>query len=113
MVEYIQVLTAVDDEKKVDEIACALLEARVAACVQIMGPIRSSYWWKGKIEQAKEWMCLAKAKAEDYKEIETIIKSVHPYEVPEILAVPISFGYDPYLNWICRETAPRQRHAHT
>jgi periplasmic divalent cation tolerance protein len=102
--EYIQVLTTVDDEKKAGEIAKAILEKRVAACVQILGPISSSYWWKGKIEQAKEWICLAKARAEDYEQLQSVIKSVHPYEVPEILAIPVIFGNPPYLDWVREET---------
>jgi periplasmic divalent cation tolerance protein len=104
MEEYIQVLTTVDDEKKASEIANAILDERVAACVQILGPISSSYWWKGKIEHAKEWICLAKARAEDYEKLQAVIKSVHPYEVPEILAVPVSFGNPAYLNWVRDET---------
>jgi len=102
--KFIQVLTTVDDEKKANDIARAILEKRVAACVQVFGPISSSYWWKGKIEQAKEWICLAKARADDYEELQSVIKSVHPYEVPEIIATPITFGNPAYLNWVRDET---------
>jgi periplasmic divalent cation tolerance protein len=105
MEEYIQVLTTVDDEKKASEIASAVLEKRVAACVQILGPISSFYWWKGKIEQAREWICLAKAKAEDYEKLQAVIKGIHPYEVPEILATPVSFGNPAYLKWVRDETS--------
>ena len=105
--ECIQILTTVNDEKKADEIASLLLRKRIVACVQIIGPISSSCWWKGKMVKANEWMCLAKARAEDYEEIETTIKSVHPYEVPEILAVPVHFGNSAYLSWIREETAPK------
>ena len=107
--EYIQVLTSVNDEKKASEIANAILERRVAACVQILGPILSSYWWKGKIEQAKEWICLAKAKTEDYEELQAVIRSIHPYEVPEILATPIAYGNPEYLNWVRDETSQNTR----
>jgi periplasmic divalent cation tolerance protein len=105
MEKYIQVLTTVADEKKANEVASAVLENRVAACVQVLGPISSFYWWKGKIEQAKEWVCLAKAKAEDYEKLQAVIKSVHPYEVPEILAMPVSFGNPAYLKWVRNETS--------
>lgn len=106
--EYIQVLTTVDDEKKANEIARAILEKRVAACVQVLGPISSSYWWKGKIEQAKEWICLAKARADDYEELQSVIKAVHPYEVPEILAMPVVSGNPAYLNWVRDETSRKK-----
>lgn len=105
--EYVQVLTTVNDEKKASEIASILLETRVAACVQIIGPIASSCWWKGKIIQANEWMCLAKAKSKDYPKIEMIIKNTHPYKVPEILAIPVHFGNPAYLSWIREETLSR------
>lgn len=104
MSEYIQVLTTIDKEEKAKTIATTLLEKRVASCVQIFGPITSSYWWNGKIEQAREWICLAKGKTKDYEKIEATIKSVHPYEVPEILAIPISNGNADYFNWIRAET---------
>jgi len=102
--EFIQVLTTVDDEGKAKGIANAILEKRLAACVQVIGPISSSYWWKEKIEHSKEWICLAKARAEDYEQLQSVIKSVHPYEVPEIIATPISFGNPAYLNWVRDET---------
>ena len=106
MNEFIQILTTVNDEKKAGEIARLLLRKRIVACVQIIGPISSSCWWKGSMVEAKEWMCLAKARAIDYEEIEATIKSAHPYEVPEILAVPVHFGNPAYLSWIREETAP-------
>lgn len=105
--EFIQVLTTVDDEEKASEIARVLLEKRVAACVQILGPIASSYWWKGKIERTNEWMCMAKARAADYEAIEATIRDIHPYEVPEILALPLYAGYAAYLKWIHEETTTR------
>lgn len=112
MSEYIQVLSTIDEEEKAKEITKKLLEQRVASCVQIFGPVTSSYWWKGRIEQAQEWMCLAKGKAEDYKKIEATIKSIHPYEVPEIVAIPISYGNIDYLQWIRSETTKRRMSNH-
>jgi len=104
MTEFIQVITSVDSEGKAGEIARRLLEERLAACVQVLGPVRSGYWWKEKIEEAEEWLCLIKAKAADYERIESSIKEVHPYEVPEILALPITAGNPRYLEWLWRET---------
>jgi len=105
--ECIQVVTTVDDEKKANEIARVLLETRLVACVQIIGPIKSSCWWKGKIMKGEEWMCLANARTKDYEKIQATIKTMHSYDVPEILAFPIYFGNSAYLNWIHEETASR------
>ena len=102
--EFIQVITSVDSREKAEEIARKLLEGRLAACVQVLGPMRSRYWWEGKLEEAEEWLCLIKAKATDYPKIESAIKAAHPYKVPEILAMPIAKGNPDYLEWLRRET---------
>ncbi len=104
MTEFIQVFTTVDSEEKANKIASKLLDDRIAGCVQVFGPISSRYWWKGKIEQATEWFCLIKAKRRDYDAIETSIKKIHPYDVPEILALPVLDGNPDYLKWIQSET---------
>jgi periplasmic divalent cation tolerance protein len=70
----------------------------------VSGPIKSGYWWNGKIERAKEWYCLIKGRAEDYSLIEANIKKMHCYKVPEILATPILQGDPKYLRWIRDET---------
>jgi len=105
MAEFIQVVTSIDSEGKAGEIARKLLEERLAACVQVLGPVRSRYWWEGKLEEAEEWLCLVKAKAADYERIESAIKAAHPYTVPEILAMPIATGNPDYLDWLRRETS--------
>ncbi len=109
MTEFIQVVTTVDNERRANEIARKLLRERVASCVQVFGPINSSYWWKGKIEQAKEWFCLVKARSKDYRIIEAEIKKIHPYDLPEILALPILGGNADYLKWIRSETTRKTR----
>lgn len=105
MSEYVQIFATVDSRENAKRIAEKLLSDRLASCVQIIGPVSSAYWWKGRIEEATEWLCLAKSKAEDYEKIEAGIKSVHPYEVPEIVVTPISGGNVDYLRWIEEETA--------
>ena len=105
--EFVQVLTTVESEGKAKEIADSLLRQRLAACVQVSGPISSSYWWNDKIEHAHEWICLAKSRSQDYDRIEAAIKSTHPYELPEILAIPVIHGNIDYLHWIYKETAPK------
>ena len=103
--KFIQVSTTVDSEKVADRVAARLLRERLASCVQVFGPIRSSYWWNGKIEHVKEWYCLIKARAKDYRSIEATISEVHSYKVPEILAAPVLEGNPDYLRWIGAETS--------
>jgi periplasmic divalent cation tolerance protein len=77
---------------------------RVALLFDLFPP--SLYWWEGEIEEAGEWICLAKAKARDYPGIESLIKENHSYGVPEILAIPVSAGNKAYLAWISGVTSP-------
>ena len=100
MPSFIQVVTTTEKKEDAERIAACLVEKRLAACVQIAGPITSLYRWKGKIEKAQEWQCWIKSKEALYKEIEKAIKSVHPYEVPEIIAIPIVTGNRDYLEWL-------------
>ena len=70
----------------------------------MIGPITSTYWWNGTVESAAEWLCLVKSRAELYGEVEKMIQLVHPYDVPEILAVPVVAGSARYLGWLGAET---------
>jgi len=106
MTEYVQVLTTVDSEAVAERVATALIEARLAACVQTAGPIVSRYRWQGKVEEQREWQCLAKTEAALYPEVEKAIRAVHPYEEPEILAIPILTGSAGYLAWISESVGP-------
>ena len=100
MKPYIQVLTTTKKKEDAERIAVTLVEKKLAACVQITGPIMSVYRWKGNIERASEWQCWIKSKEALYREIEETIKSIHPYEVPEIIATPIVAGSGEYLGWL-------------
>lgn len=100
MEEYIQVFTAVEKKEDAERIANALLEKRLAGCVQITGPVSSTYWWKDKLEKAQEWLCFIKTSRSLYGELEKTIKETHPYETPEIIAVPIVAGSKDYLDWL-------------
>jgi periplasmic divalent cation tolerance protein len=102
--EYIQVFTTVEKREDADRIASTVVQHRVAACAQIVGPIRSIYWWKGKMEEAEEWLCVMKTRQDLFPALEKEIKSAHPYEVPEIVALPIVAGSKSYLDWIGEET---------
>lgn len=104
MVDYIEVHTAIDSREGAQKIADTLVSRRLAACVQVSGPITSTYWWQGKMEQAEEWLCTAKTRRELYDQLEQAIREVHTYEVPEILAVSIVVGNADYLDWLSQET---------
>lgn len=106
MTEFIKLITTVDDESKARIIQEKLVQKRVAACAHVFGPISSCFWWEGKIEKAKEWICVAKLRSEDYKIAERLIKENHPNTVSEIIAIPISSGNIDYLNWIENVTKP-------
>ena len=101
--EYVQVLTTTEAREEAESIARALTEQRLAACVQIVGPVTSTYRWKGKEETAEEWLCLIKSRKALYERIEEAIKAIHSYETPEIIALPIVAGSAAYLNWLNEE----------
>lgn len=100
MTKYIQIITSVSKREDAEKIAQTLLDKKLAACVQIIGPIQSQYWWKGKIEKAKEFLILIKSRRDLYEKIEDTLKKIHPYTVPEILAVPVVVGNKDYLTWL-------------
>lgn len=103
MEEYIQVSTTTEKKEDAEKIARNLVEKRLAGCVQILGPVTSAYWWKGNLESAKEWLCLIKSTKVLYPQVEEAIKALHPYETPEIIAVPIVAGSRDYLEWLKQE----------
>jgi periplasmic divalent cation tolerance protein len=94
------VLTTAGSQEEAERISGALVERRLAACVQVVGPVSSRYRWRGAIEQEEEWQCLAKTEAVRYPEVEAAIRELHSYEEPEIVAVPIIEGSSGYLEWI-------------
>jgi periplasmic divalent cation tolerance protein len=106
MEDYIQVLVSIDSEERAHGLQRLILEHRAAACVQVLGPISSAYWWHGQIEEAQEWLCLAKTRRSEYHRLESLVKESHPYETPGIVAIPILAGSEEYLAWIDAETRP-------
>jgi periplasmic divalent cation tolerance protein len=103
MKAYIQITTTTETKEQAENIAKHLVEAKIAACVQIVGQITSIYRWKGKVENAQEWLFLIKTRDDLYNKVEDAIKNLHPYETPEIIAVPIIKGSKEYLIWIDEE----------
>ena len=98
------VLTNLPDATSAHALAGALVEARLAACVNILAPCRSVYRWQGKTENAAEVPVLIKTTAARYAALEAAIRARHPYELPEIIAVPVVRGLPGYLAWIENET---------
>ncbi len=105
--EYIQVSTTIEKKENAEKIAKTLVEKRLAACIQILGPIVSTYRWKGNVETAGEWICFIKSKRALYDKLEKAIKEMHPYETPEIVAMPIISGSKEYLEWLNSELQSR------
>ena len=97
---HIIILITAKDKKEADKIAKALIKNKLAACVNIIGSLRSIFRWQGKIDQAKEALLIVKSKKEKFDRIVKLVKSAHSYAVPEIIAMPIVSGFKPYLDWI-------------
>ena len=100
------VLTNLPDRAAAERLADALIEKRLAACVNILAPCRSVYRWKDAVQHDDEYPMLIKATAEGYPALEAAIRAGHPYELPEIIAVPIERGLPAYLDWIATQTYP-------
>jgi periplasmic divalent cation tolerance protein len=100
MLDVIQVITTVDSEEDAQNIAGAVVGERLAACAQVIGPISSTYHWNGDITNAEEWMVILKSRTDLFPELDALIQQLHPYDVPELLAVPIIAAGRSYLDWI-------------
>ncbi|MBM3332575.1 divalent-cation tolerance protein CutA [candidate division WOR-3 bacterium] len=100
MEKYLQLATTTPRRSVARRIARALVDSRLAACVQIVGPIESVYRWQGKIETASEWLCLIKTTRARLRAIAAMVQKHHPYDTPELVALPISAGSRRYLEWL-------------
>jgi periplasmic divalent cation tolerance protein len=100
------VLTNLPDRAAAERIGDLLIEKKLAACVNILAPCRSVYRWKDAVQHDEEHPLLIKTTAERYAELEQAIRGAHPYELPEIIAVPIERGLPDYLDWVSAETKP-------
>ncbi|GCE19447.1 divalent-cation tolerance protein CutA [Dictyobacter kobayashii] len=108
MVQFIDVRTATAQKEDAQKIAKALVDQRCAASSQVSGPIESTYWWKGKMVTAEEWVVTAKTRLELYQKAEELIRQLHPYKEPGITAFPIVAGSPSYFQWISEETAMQE-----
>src|SRR3954470_23388598 len=100
MSEYVQVTTTIGARHDAEQIAAELVSRRLAGCVQISGPITSTFRWQDKVETAEEWMCTAKTSHAQLVAIQKLFAEIHPYEVPEVIAMPIVGGSEAYLKWL-------------
>ncbi len=104
MDEIVLVMTNLPDRATAVKLAQALVDRRLAACVNVLGECTSVFRWKGVVENAQEVPVLIKTRAARYEQVEAAIRELHPYDLPEIIAVPVSRGHDEYLQWVADET---------
>ncbi|MFP5417789.1 MAG: divalent-cation tolerance protein CutA [Gammaproteobacteria bacterium] len=102
--EPLLILTNVPDLASAEKLARALIDERAAACVNVLAPCQSVYRWQGATEQAIEVPLLIKSTAARYARVEEIVRAQHPYDVPELIAIPITHGLPAYLDWLATET---------
>lgn len=100
MTNFIQIITTVGKKKEAQQISNSLLARKLIACAQIIGPVTSSYPWKGKIQSNEEWQCIFKTRSDLFNATELLIKEIHPYELPEIISTPILNGSKEYFDWL-------------
>ncbi len=105
MTDVVQVATTTGNREEAQRIAAELIDKHLAACVQLSGPITSYYHWEGRLETSQEWRLTVKTTLEMYDRVEETIRSLHLYDLPEILATPVVAGSDVYLQWVKDEVA--------
>lgn len=107
--DCLQVTVSASSREEADRLAGGAVESRLAACAQVLGPIHSTYWWEGRVEQADEWLCLLKTTRARYLELEARLRGLHSYDNPEIIALPAAAASEDYLAWLHAETDARTR----
>ncbi|MGD1073745.1 MAG: divalent-cation tolerance protein CutA [Bryobacteraceae bacterium] len=100
MTNNIVVLSTCGAAEEAERIARQLLEARLAACVNVITQIRSFYWWQGKVEDSSEYLLVIKTSRDLFEPLRTLLESAHSYELPEVLALPVVAGSPNYLSWL-------------
>ena len=102
--EFVVVLVTAGSADEATRLARALVEERLAACANVIGPIRSIYRWEGAVEEADEHLLILKARGADVPALEGRVRTLHTYAVPEVLALPVRAGSAPYLAWLAEAT---------
>ena len=98
--QYLMIVTTFPSREQAQAAVAELVQQKLVACAQVGGPITSTYRWQGAVETAEEWTCTLKTRADKYDAVAAAIAKRHPYDVPEILAVPVVAGSEKYLAWI-------------
>ncbi|MEM2609485.1 MAG: divalent-cation tolerance protein CutA [Candidatus Bathyarchaeia archaeon] len=98
--QYIIVLVTAPSKDEAEKIAKTLLEERLIACANIIGPVHSLFWWQGKIDKAQEHLIIMKTRKDLFEKICERVKALHSYQIPEIIALPITEGLKDYLKWL-------------
>lgn len=108
MSDVLLVVTTLPDRTTAERIADSLVTAHAAACVNILAECTSIYHWQGKLERSAEVPLLIKTTRDAYAKLEALLRSLHPYDLPEIVAVPVTAGLPPYLDWVAQETKDKE-----
>jgi len=106
MSPYVVVIVTVANREEAEKIVRSLLEERLIACANIVGPISSIFWWEGKIDEASEFLVFMKSHENHFERLSERVAELHSYEVPEIIALPIIKGSPPYLEWLNASLQP-------
>jgi periplasmic divalent cation tolerance protein len=104
--KFVIVLTTLPADGDAEQFASRLVEEKLAACVNVLPPMRSIYRWKGAVERADERQCVIKTTAQCLAPLEALIRTLHPYDVPEFVVIPITQGNAAYLSWLTESTSP-------
>ncbi len=100
----VQVQTTVETPEQAAALARQLVQDQVAACIQVLGPLESHYRWQGRLEQAQEWLLLIKTTEQALPRLQQRLVQLHPYEVPQVIVLPVQSGHGPYLQWVEENT---------
>ncbi|HEX2274883.1 MAG TPA: divalent-cation tolerance protein CutA [Acidimicrobiales bacterium] len=102
---WLQVQVTAGSREEADGVATSVLRRRLAACVQVFGPVESRFWWEGRLDTATEWLCLIKTTDDRLGEVVAAVRKAHSYDTPEIIAVPVVGGSERYLRWVTEVVA--------
>ena len=104
-IQVIVVMVTAASQDEAGKIADHVVRSRLAACASVIPTVHSTYWWEGKIMNDQETLLLIKTTSDKFNSLEEAIRKIHSYKVPEIITIPVSNGFPPYLEWVLRETS--------
>lgn len=108
MTDKVVVLSTCGTEQEAEQVARVLVERKLAACVNVVAPVQSFYWWQGKVEKSSEHLLIIKTSRDLFDKVRSALESIHSYELPELVALPIVDGSANYLNWMNENLAGPQ-----